>query len=116
MKIIQVLKSKLKEKFPRQWFEYSCHVEEPVKITERPSIKGLDDFGNNVLSFFKEAIARELPLMKGEGDDKPVMRGKKITVSFIFLLFVLVAKCVLFSYKYQMFNCIKFVLTDRRIL
>ncbi|KAJ8026496.1 Telomerase protein component 1 [Holothuria leucospilota] len=71
---LKVLKSKLKEKYPKQYFEYSCHIEEPVKITETPSIKGLDDFGNNVLSFFKEAIAREYPLIKGKCDDKPVMR------------------------------------------
>lgn len=72
---LKTLKSKLREKFPNQCFDYNCSVDEPEKAEGRPELKGLEKFGNDVLKFFKEAIAREYPATTPtEEEDKPGLR------------------------------------------
>ncbi|PIK52093.1 hypothetical protein BSL78_11045 [Apostichopus japonicus] len=71
---LKMLKTKLRDKYPDQCFDYDCFVEDPEKVESRPELRGLDKFGNNVLSFFKEAIAREYPIVKCDEEEKPGMR------------------------------------------
>ncbi|XP_038078830.1 telomerase protein component 1-like [Patiria miniata] len=56
---LKKLKAKLQQRFPEQTFPYSCEFDTAQDSKVR--LKGLDDFGRQVLEFFKKAIERKFP-------------------------------------------------------
>ncbi|KAL3832682.1 hypothetical protein ACJMK2_024304 [Sinanodonta woodiana] len=56
---LEILKGKLREKFPRQVIEYSCSVEKEEE--DRVILTDLEDMGNDVLRHFKSMLEYQYP-------------------------------------------------------
>ncbi|KAJ7377292.1 hypothetical protein OS493_030104 [Desmophyllum pertusum] len=60
---LKALKDNLRQRFPGQVFDYSCQYDGIDESSGRPKVKlkGLEDFNQTVLEFFKSAISRSFP-------------------------------------------------------
>ncbi|EDO39396.1 predicted protein, partial [Nematostella vectensis] len=65
---LQMLKEKLRLRFPGQVFDYNCEYTGIDKSTGKPKVclRALDDFGNRVLEVFKAAIEMTFPVVEKE--------------------------------------------------
>ncbi|XP_022081872.1 telomerase protein component 1-like [Acanthaster planci] len=57
---LKELKSRLQQRFPGQVFPYSCELDDDTQDS-KVKLKGLDEFGRQVLEFFKKAIEKKFP-------------------------------------------------------